>query len=133
MSATEHSADITNALVAGHEAGIAGSRHCSSPDATKLRAGPLELDLLQRRAWRGERELSLLPREFKLLEYLMRHPNQIVTRIMFLEDVWNYRLPPQTNLVDVHIGKIRRKVDGPGETRLIECIRRAGFMLHAPL
>ncbi len=104
----------------------------AAPQATKLRAGPLQLDLIQRRAWRGERELSLLPREFKLLEYLMRHPNQVVTRTMLLEDVWNYRFLPQTNLVDVHIGKIRRKVDEPGETQLIECVRRAGFMLHAP-
>ena len=101
------------------------------PGGTTLRAGPLELDLIQRRAWRSGREFALLPREFKLLEYMMRHPNQVVTRTMLLENVWNYRFPPHTNLVDVHIGKIRRKVDGAGETPLIECIRRAGFMLHS--
>nr|WP_026595962.1 response regulator transcription factor [Methyloferula stellata] len=106
-------------------------RRSTAGRATTLRVGPLELDLIERRAMRDKRELSLLPREFKLLEYLMRHPNQIVTRTMLLEDVWNYRFLPQTNLVDVHIGKIRRKVDGPGETPLIECVRRAGFMLHA--
>jgi two-component system, OmpR family, response regulator len=106
-------------------------RRSTAGRATTLRVGPLELDLIERRAMRDKRELSLLPREFKLLEYLMRHPNQIVTRTMLLEDVWNYRFLPQTNLVDVHIGKIRRKVDGPGEIPLIECVRRAGFMLHA--
>lgn len=99
---------------------------------TLLRVGPLELDLIERKARRGGRELSLLPREFKLLEYLMRHSNQTVTRGMLLEDVWNYRFEAPTNLVDVHIGKVRRKVDGPGETPLIQSVRGVGFMLHAP-
>jgi two-component system OmpR family response regulator len=106
-------------------------RRSIEPRVTMLRVGPLELDLIERRAKRGDRELSLLPREFKLLEYLMRHAGQVVTRTMLLEDVWNYRFVPQTNLVDVHIGKVRRKVDGPGEKPLIECVRRSGFMLHA--
>jgi two-component system OmpR family response regulator len=107
-------------------------RRSGTQPSTRLRAGPLELDLIARRVWRGERELSLLPREFKLLEYLMRHSNQVVTRAMLFEDVWNYRFPPQTNnLVDVHIGKIRRKVDEPGETPLIQGVRGIGFMLHA--
>jgi two-component system OmpR family response regulator len=108
-------------------------RRSSTRPSTRLRAGPLELDLIARRVWRGERELSLLPREFKLLEYLMRHSNQVVTRAMLFEDVWNYRFPPQTNnLVDVHIGKVRRKVDEPGETPLIQSVRGVGFVLHAP-
>lgn len=99
---------------------------------TALRVGPLELDLIERRAWRAGREFFLLPREFKLLEYLMRRPNQVVTRSMLFEDVWNYHFPPQTqNLVDVHIGKVRRKVDGPGETPLIQSVRGKGFKLHA--
>ena len=106
-------------------------RRSTAERVTTLRVGALELDLIQRRAWRGSRELSLLPREFKLLEYLVRHAEQVVTRTMLLEDVWNYRFLPQTNLVDVHIGKVRRKVDEPGETPLIECVRGAGFMLHA--
>jgi two-component system OmpR family response regulator len=97
---------------------------------TKLRAGSLELDLIERCARRGDRQLKLLPREFKLLEYLIRHANQIVTRAMLLEEVWNYRFLPQTNLIDVHIGKVRKKVDGPGETRLIQSVRNAGFMLQ---
>src|SRR5579875_575698 len=79
---------------------------------------------------RGTRVLDLLPTEFKLLEYLMRRPGQVVTRAMLLEDVWHYRFLPQTNLVDVHIGKLRRKVDGPGEPPLIRSVRRSGFMLH---
>jgi two-component system OmpR family response regulator len=97
--------------------------------ATVLRVGPLSLDLIDRTARRGDREIELLPREFKLLEYLMRRPDRVVTRDMLLEDVWNYRFLPQTNLVDVHIGKLRRKVDAPGETPLIRGVRGAGFML----
>lgn len=98
--------------------------------ATVLRAGSLEMDLIDRIVRRGEREVELLPREFRLLEYLMRRPNQVLTRAMLLEDVWHYRFVPQTNLVDVHIGKLRRKVDAPGETPLIQSIRGAGFMLR---
>jgi len=97
--------------------------------ATVLRAGPLSLDLIERKARRGERAIELLPREFKLLEYLMRRPDQVVTRDMLLEDVWRYRFLPQTNLVDVHIGKLRRKVDAPGETPLLRGVRGAGFIL----
>ena len=97
--------------------------------ATVLRVGPLTLDLIDRTARRGDRAIELLPREFKLLEYLMRRPERVVTRDMLLEDVWNYRFLPQTNLVDVHIGKLRRKIDAPGETPLIRGVRGAGFML----
>jgi two-component system, OmpR family, response regulator len=97
--------------------------------ATILRVGPLSLDLIDRTAKRGDRVIELLPREFKLLEYLMRRPDRVVTRDMMLEDVWHYRFLPQTNLVDVHIGKLRRKIDGPGETPLIRGVRGAGFML----
>lgn len=107
-------------------------RRSQDSQITTLRVGPLKLDLIERRAWRAAREFFLLPREFKLLEYLMRHPNQVVTRSMLFEDVWNYHFPPQTqNLVDVHIGKVRRKVDGPGETPLIQSVRGKGFKLHA--
>ena len=74
--------------------------------------------------------VDLLPREFKLLEYFMRRPNQIVTRAMLLEDVWNYKFLPQTNVVDVHIGNLRRKIDAGGELRLIVNVRAAGFKLH---
>jgi two-component system, OmpR family, response regulator len=97
--------------------------------ATVLKVGPLTLDLIDRVAHRGEREIDLLPREFKLLEYMMRRPDQVVTRDMLLEDVWNYRFLPQTNLVDVHIGKLRRKIDPPGGAALIRGVRGIGFML----
>jgi two-component system OmpR family response regulator len=106
-------------------------RRPSETRTTTLRVGPLVMDLIERTARRGERVLDLLPSEFKLLEYLMRHPGQIITRTMLLEDVWHYRLFPQTNVVDVHIGKLRHKVDMPGDPPLIQRIRRAGFMLHA--
>ncbi|RUT27175.1 DNA-binding response regulator [Asaia sp. W19] len=98
--------------------------------ATTLRVGPLDMDLIDRTVTRDGRDIELLPREFRLLEYLMRRPNQVLTRTMLLEDVWNYRFIPQTNLVDVHIGKLRRKVDGTGETPLIHSIRGSGFMLR---
>jgi two-component system OmpR family response regulator len=99
---------------------------------TIVRVGPLELDLLARVARRGHRELELLPREFLLLEYMMRREGQVLTRAMLLEQVWNYRFVPQTNLVDVHIGRLRRKLDGPNETPMILSVRGVGFMLHAP-
>ena len=99
---------------------------------TILRVGPVELDLLTRVVHRGHRDLELLPREFKLLEYMMRHEGQVLTRAMLLEQVWNYRFVPHTNLVDVHIGRLRRKLDGPGDTPMILSVRGVGFILHAP-
>jgi two-component system OmpR family response regulator len=99
---------------------------------TVLCVDTLELDLIERTAKRGARDIELLPREFRLLEYLMRREGQIVTRAMLLEDVWNYRFIPQTNLVDVHIGRLRRKVDGPQEATMIHSVRGAGFTLRAP-
>ncbi|MXV44852.1 response regulator [Saccharibacter sp. 17.LH.SD] len=100
--------------------------------SSTLRVGPLEMDLIERHAQRDGRDIELLPREFRLLEYMMRRPNMVLTRTMLLEDVWNYRFIPQTNLVDVHIGKLRRKVDAPGEEPLIESIRGVGFRLRVP-
>ena len=99
---------------------------------TVLHVGELALDLIDRQAARNGRRIELLPREFKLLEYLMRRPGQTVTRAMLLEEVWNYRFVPQTNLVDVHIGKLRRKVDGPSEAPMIESVWGTGFMLREP-
>ena len=98
---------------------------------TKLRAAGLEMDLIERTVRRGEAEIDLLPREFKLLEYFMRRPGQIVTRAMLLERVWNYRFTPETNVVDVHIGNLRRKIDLGGGPSLITNIRGAGFMFTA--
>jgi two-component system OmpR family response regulator len=99
---------------------------------TQLRVGPLELDLIERVARRHDRTIELLPREFKLLEYIMRRPGQVLTREMLLEEVWNYRFSPQTNLVDVHIGKLRRKIDEGEETPLFYNIRGAGYILREP-
>lgn len=100
---------------------------------TMLRVGPLEMDLIDRRVFRNGQEIELLPREFRLLEYMMRRPDTVLTRTMLLEDVWNYRFVPQTNLVDVHIGKLRRKIDVAGEPPLIHSIRGAGFSLRVPV
>jgi two-component system, OmpR family, response regulator len=99
---------------------------------TTLQVGPLELDLIERTARRGEREIDLLPREFRLLEYMMRRSDQLLTRAMLLEEVWNYKFVPATNLVDVHMGRLRHKVDGPGDMPMIHNVRGAGFILRTP-
>ncbi len=99
---------------------------------TVLRVGPLELDLIERTAQRGDRIIDLLPREFRLLEYMMRHKEQVLTRDVLLEEVWHYRIAPKTNLVDVHMGKLRRKVDEPHEPPMIYNVRGTGFILRAP-
>ena len=80
---------------------------------------------------RGSGDEPLQPREFKLLEYLMRHANQVVTRTMLLENVWDYHFDPQTNVVDVHISKLRHKIDAGDERPLLRTIRNAGYMLTA--
>jgi two-component system OmpR family response regulator len=99
---------------------------------TLLQVGPIELDLIERTAKRGQRVIDLLPREFKLLEYMMRRKDQMLTRAMLLEEVWKYKFVPQTNLVDVHMGRLRRKVDGPREPPMIHNVRGVGFVLRAP-
>ena len=98
---------------------------------TKLRVGSLELDLIERTARRGDRVIDLLPREFRLLGYMMRRPDQLLTRAMLLEEVWNYKFVPTTNLVDVHMSRVRHKVDGEGEAPMIHSVRGAGFILRA--
>jgi two-component system OmpR family response regulator len=98
---------------------------------TVLHVGPLALDLIQRRATRGARVLDLLAREFQLLEYLMRREAQVVTRQMLMEDVFGYRFEVKTNLVDVHMGRLRRKLDQPDEAPLLTTVRGLGFVLRA--
>ena len=100
--------------------------------ATVLRLGPIELDLLERTASRAGRALDLLARELDVLEYLVRRPGRIVTRSMLLQDVWGYRFEPRSNVVDVHVGKLRRKVDAPGEIQLIRNVRGEGYRLDEP-
>jgi two-component system OmpR family response regulator len=99
---------------------------------TTLRVGPVELDLLQRTAKRGDRSIQLLPREFRLLEYMMRRRDQILSRAILLKEIWNYKFVPETNLVDVHMGRLRHKVDMPNEAPMIQNVRGAGFILSAP-
>jgi two-component system OmpR family response regulator len=99
---------------------------------TVLQVGPLELDLIARIAKRGDRTIDLLPREFRLLEYMMRRKDQVLTRAMLLEEVWNYKFVPQTNLVDVHMGRLRHKVDEPNDMPMIQVVRGVGFILRAP-
>ena len=96
---------------------------------TILVAADLRLDLLSRKITRGQRTIALQPREFKLLEYLMRHADQVVTRTMLLENVWDYHFDPQTNIVDVHISKLRQKIDLETERPLLRTVRNAGYML----
>jgi two-component system OmpR family response regulator len=94
-----------------------------------LQVGDLRMDLLSRRVTRGTRAITLQPREFKLLEYLMRHADQVVTRTMLLEAVWDYNFDPQTNVVDVHISKLRQKIEVDAERPLVRTVRNAGYMM----
>ncbi len=97
---------------------------------TKLIVGDLEMDLLSRMVRRAGAKIDLQPREFRLLEYLMRHAGQVVTRTMLLEGVWDYHFDPQTNVIDVHVSRLRQKIDKPYPTPLIHTIRNAGYMLR---
>jgi two-component system OmpR family response regulator len=97
---------------------------------TKLVAGDLEMDLLSRGVRRAGQKIDLQPREFRLLEYLMRHAGQVVTRTMLLEGVWDYHFDPQTNVIDVHVSRLRQKVDKPFASPLIHTVRNAGYMLR---
>ena len=98
---------------------------------TALSIDDLCVDLLSRKVTRGGRPVVLQPREFKLLEYLVRHANQVVTRTMLLENVWDYHFDPQTNVVDVHVSKLRQKIDAGNARPLLRTIRNAGYMLTA--
>jgi two-component system, OmpR family, response regulator len=105
-------------------------RRSENSQVTRLKVGPLEVDLVGRQAFRDGNRIELLPREFKLLEYFMRRPGQIVTRAMLLEDVWNYKFQPQTNVVDVHIGNLRRKLGAGDGRRFLINIPATGFKLN---
>ena len=103
------------------------------PDSakTRLSVGDLEMDLLARTVRRGEEAIILQPREFRLLEFLMRHAGQVVTRTMLLEKVWDYHFDPQTNVIDVHISRLRSKIDKPFGTNMLHTVRGAGYRLSA--
>jgi two-component system, OmpR family, response regulator len=106
-------------------------RHAMPARETMLRVGDLEIDLLTRQVRRADRAVALLPREYRLLEYLMRHPGRIITRTMLFEEVWGYRYDPQTNVIDVHVGKLRRKLEEGGRPQMIHTIRGSGYVLRA--
>jgi DNA-binding winged helix-turn-helix (wHTH) protein len=98
---------------------------------TVLRVGSLELDLIGRAAKRGDRPIHLLPREFELLRYMMRRSNRLLTRATLFKEVWHYKFAPDTNLVDVHMGRLRRKIDGSNDAPMIRTVRGEGFVLSA--
>lgn len=107
-------------------------RQQANKNETRLKVADLEMDLLSHRVTRGGQSLSLQPREYKLLEYLMRHAGQVVTRTMLLEHVWDYHFDPQTNVIDVHISRLRQKIDRDFDTTLLTTVRGAGYLLQAP-
>jgi len=104
-----------------------------APDQVEvnLKVGDLEMDVLARRVTRAGNDILLQPREFRLLEYLMRHAGQTVTRTMLLENVWDYHFDPQTNVIDVHISRLRAKIDKGFEPPLLHTVRGAGYCLRA--
>jgi two-component system OmpR family response regulator len=99
--------------------------------ATVLRVGDLEMDLIARSVRRGERSLELQAREFRLLEFMLRHAGQVVTRTMLLEHVWDYHFDPQTNVIDVHVSRLRAKIDKGFDQPLLHTVRGAGYKLAA--
>ena len=105
-------------------------RGAQAPTETRLRVADLELDLLTRTVRRGDKVIELLPREFQLLEYLMRNAGHVVTRTMLLEHVWDYHFDPQTNVIDVHVSRLRQKIDKQFERPLLHTVRGAGYCLR---
>ncbi len=104
-------------------------RGAGAGGATRLQVADLGMDLLQQEVKRGDTIISLQPREYKLLEYLMRHAGQVVTRAMLLEHVWGYNFDPQTNVIDVHVSRLRQKLDKDFDTPLLHTVRGAGYRL----
>lgn len=109
---------------------VLARRAAPSQSDTKYAVGDLSLDRLTRQVKRGEEDIILQPREFRLLEYLMRHAGQVVTRTMLLENVWDYHFDPQTNVIDVHMSRLRSKIDRGHDTSLLHTIRGAGYMIR---
>lgn len=101
----------------------------SEQSETTLSAGDIKLNLLSRMVTKGAQNIELQTREFKLLEYLLRHKGQIVTRTMLLEHVWDYHFDPQTNVIDVHISRLRRKIEDNGSAAIIHTVRGAGYII----
>jgi two-component system OmpR family response regulator len=116
-------------LLARLEVLVARRGQGATGEVTRLSCHDLVLDLLSRRVTRGDATVELNPREFSLLEYLLRHQGQVVTRTMLLEKVWDYHFDPQTNVIDVHISRLRQKIDKGHDTPLIHTVRGAGYRL----
>lgn len=106
-------------------------RPATRQEVTTMACGDLTMDLLTRRVTRAGRRLDLLPREFKLLEHLLRHRDRVVTRTMMLEELWDYRFDPHTSLIDTHISRLRKKIDDGFETPLLHTVRGSGYRLSA--
>jgi two-component system OmpR family response regulator len=107
-------------------------RREAAPRQSHLAVADLDLDLITRTAHRAGVEIRLMPTEYKLLEFMMRNSGQILTRTMIFEAIWGYHFDPGTNLIDVHLGRLRRKIDRPGLAPLIHTIRGSGYALNAP-
>ncbi|WP_159997089.1 response regulator transcription factor [Roseomonas sp. 18066] len=105
----------------------------AAAEATELAVGDLRADLLRRAVTRGTRPIELLPTEFRLLEYMMRHPGEVLTRTMLLEKVWDFSFDPTTNIIDVHVSRLRRKLEAGGEPSMIRTVRGAGYVLAPAL
>jgi two-component system OmpR family response regulator len=112
--------------------GALGRRPPLNPVETRLKVADLELDLLSRTVRRAGQVIELQPREFRLLEYLMRHKGQVVTRTMLLENVWDFHFDPRTNVVETHISRLRGKIDKGFAPELIHTVRGAGYLVRAP-
>jgi two-component system, OmpR family, response regulator len=106
------------------------ARRRGGREETAYRVGDLELDRLSHQVMRGGEEIVLQPREFRLLEYLMKHAGQVVTRTMLLENVWDYHFDPQTNVIDVHISRLRSKIDKGFTQALLHTVRGAGYVIR---
>ena len=109
---------------------LARRKSSSAGEATLYKVGGLELDRLSHKLSRNGKEIVLQPREFRLLEYLMKHAGQVVTRTMLLENVWDYHFDPQTNVIDVHISRLRAKIDKGFDSPLLQTVRGAGYMIR---
>lgn len=101
----------------------------ASPQSTFIQAADLKMNLLTRQVWRAGREISLQPKEFQILRYLMEHPQQVVTRTLLFEAVWDYDFDPQTNVIDVHVARLRKKVENDDLPPILETIRGVGYRL----
>jgi len=117
-------------LLARLEALVRRAKSGNDAQPTTLRAADLEMDLLRREVRRGGQPIELQPREFQLLEFLLRHAGQVVTRTMLLEGVWDYHFDPQTNVIDVHISRLRAAIDKGFERPLLHTVRGAGYVLR---